>query len=120
MEFNLEFNLDKPDKLSLSSKALKEELRKIGFHHTWGQWIYENDKSFRLSFKCFKGKATGKFSINLTVRTNHFDYNIISDRMSSIEDLKKQIFEYYEFKKNHPEVGTYIGMKTLPVIENKS
>jgi len=108
------FNMDtenKPTHITLSKKALYEELRKLGFHHSWGRWISDKDKMFRI---ITQGKGKGYFNLLLGVRGNHFDYRLTSQKMFSIEDLGKQIFEYYRFKKLNPSVATHIDMKELP------
>lgn len=74
---------------------IKGLFRLLGFHHTWGQWISNTNKSNRIIIEITKNMI----HIDMTKRGNH--YNLDNDRISinkrdvNLFFVKTKLEEYF-------------------------
>jgi hypothetical protein len=81
--------------VSSSFSDIKKLLIDLGFHHSWGYWISNQNKQHRINIETSKNRIY----LDMTKRGNYFDLNTdritINKKDINIDDIKNQLVQYF-------------------------
>jgi hypothetical protein len=78
----------------IGKKVLYSYLRNLGFHHSWGNWIFNNDRNFRLGIKKTKKSILISMSTNGYCYDKHFQIL----KTTNAQLILKEIMKIYSKK----------------------
>ena len=90
----LQENLNISD-VGSSFSDIKKLLIDLGFHHSWGYWISNQNKQHKIKIETSKNRIY----LDMTKRGNYFDLNndriTINKKDINIDDIKNKLVQYF-------------------------